>query len=428
MTISPPQLSDTTLAMAVGFAFLVPLAIAGLSLMSAGLGRSRSAAHVTISTLAVVAVAAVVHCLWGFGMQGDAVLPLRVLILGGKPWDWIGTAGIGMRGLSRAGDRVMIVAVLEMFGVGLAGLIPLSAAMDRWRLGAICASTVLLAGFTYPVLAHWVHGQGWLAQLGVQYGFGRGFIDGGGAASIQAVGGLTALSVVWILGPRRGKYSHDGMPAAIPGHNIVLVGFGCLLAWVGWIGLNSAFAIVFTGAGAAQAGLIAINLTLAAGSSALASLMTTRARFGRPDASLAANGWVGGLVAGSAGAGFFPPAAAILVGVVAGILVTYSADRFEFWLAVDDAGGAISAHAVAGFWGLLAVAPFGQGQWMAQLVGIATLLGFVLPVAYGLNWVLDRVWPQRVDVDGERQGLDVYELGSGAYPEFAVHSDEFIQR
>jgi Amt family ammonium transporter len=52
----------------------------------------------------------------------------------------------------------------------------------------------------------------------------------------------------------------------------------------------------------------------------------------------------------------------------------------------------------------------------------------VLPVTYGLNWILDRVWRQRVDIDGERQGLDLYELGSGAYPEFAVHSDEFVQR
>jgi len=62
------------------------------------------------------------------------------------------------------------------------------------------------------------------------------------------------------------------------------------------------------------------------------------------------------------------------------------------------------------------------------LVGIASLLGFVLPLTYGLNWLLNRFYPQRVDLEGERQGMDLYELGAGAYPEFVVHSDEFIQR
>jgi Amt family ammonium transporter len=69
----------------------------------------------------------------------------------------------------------------------------------------------------------------------------------GEPASIQVLGGLTALAVTWILGPRRGKYSADGMAPAIPGHNAVLVLFGCVLALVGWIGLNSAGAILFTG-------------------------------------------------------------------------------------------------------------------------------------------------------------------------------------
>jgi ammonium transporter, Amt family len=68
------------------------------------------------------------------------------------------------------------------------------------------------------------------------------------------------------------------------------------------------------------------------------------------------------------------------------------------------------------------------GQWLAQLVGIATLIGFVLPLTYGLNWLIDRVSPQRVDAEGERQGMDLYELGAGAYPEFIVHSDEFTER
>ena len=65
---------------------------------------------------------------------------------------------------------------------------------------------------------------------------------------------------------------------------------------------------------------------------------------------------------------------------------------------------------------------------MAQLVGIATLLGFVLPLTYSLNWLLNRFYTQRVAPEGERQGMDLYELGAGAYPEFMTYTDGFTQR
>jgi Amt family ammonium transporter len=144
-----------------------------------------------------------------------------------------------------------------------------------------------------------------------------------------------------------------------------------------------------------------------------------------------------------------PPAAAILIGLVAGIAIPLAIENLELRLGIDDPGGAISVHAVGGLWGILAVGLFGrfpapvlntadalagrgtlgdEGQWLAQLIGLATLLGLVLPLVYGVNWVLNRLVPQRVALEGERQGLDLHELGAGAYPEFLTHTDEFLQR
>jgi Amt family ammonium transporter len=415
---------------------LVPLAMAGLALINNGLGRSRSAAHAMLASLCVTSVAFIVYVVCGFSWAGFAGGPAHLLTIGGKSWNWIAAQPFFLRGLELDGSPASLALLLQMFGAGLAALIPLSAATDRWRLGASCASTAILAGCTYPIFAHWVWGGGWLAQLGVNYGLAAGFLDTGGAASIQVVGGLTALALVWILGPRRDKYSSEGMPAAIPGHNLVFVGFGCFLAWLGWLGLNSAGAILFLHVLPGRVVLVAINTTLSAAVSALTAVAITRIRFGRPDASISANGWVGGLVASSAAAALLNPAASLLIGLVAGILVTFAVDWFEVWLTVDDPGGAIPVHAVAGLWGLLAAGLFANlsgrdsahGQWLAQVVGIATLLGFVLPLAYSLNWLLNRVYPQRVDLDGERQGMDLHELGAGAYPEFVVHTDEFTQR
>ena len=58
----------------------------------------------------------------------------------------------------------------------------------------------------------------------------------------------------------------------------------------------------------------------------------------------------------------------------------------------------------------------------------ATLLGLALPVFYMWHRLLNRVFPQRVSDEGERQGMDLHELGAGAYPEFVVHREDFGQR
>ena len=391
-----------------------------------------------MSALCVVSVACLVYFICGRSWQGSLGEQAHTVLIKGKAWDWLGAAPAFFAGLFPAAGQphayALLTAWMGMIAVALAGLIPLGSGAERWRLNSICASTALLAGCTFPVFAHWAWGGGWMAKLGVNYGLGMGYVDAGGAGVIHASGGLTALAMVWILGPRRGKYGSDGMPMAIPGHNAVLVLTGCILAAAGWLGLNGAGAILFAGVEPGQVALVAVNTILAASAGALAAAVITRARFGMPDASLSANGWVGGLVAVSAGCAFLPSAAAVLVGLIAGALVPFSVEVLELRLEVDDPGGSISVHAVAGIWGVLAVGLFGRfpgnssGQFIAQLVGVATLFGFVLPVSWGANYLLNRFVPCRATREGERQGMDLFELGAGAYPDFITHNDEYSSR
>ena len=158
----------------------------------------------------------------------------------------------------------------------------------------------------------------------------------------------------------------------------------------------------------------------------LATFAVTQIRFGKPDASLCANGWMAGLVASSACAGLVTPLAAIFIGLIAGIVTPLLVELFELALSIDDPSGAITVHGAGGLWGLLAAGIFAPqtGQLLAQLLGIATLLGLILPLVYLLFWLLNRVLPFRVDPDGERIGMDLHELGGGAYPEFVIHRDE----
>ena len=192
--------------------------------------------------------------------------------------------------------------------------------------------------------------------------------------------------------------------------------------------------MLFNGVPAERAGLIVVNTLLSAASAGLAVGVITQIRFGKPDASLCANGWVGGLVSVSAVSPFVVPAAAILIGLLGGCVVALAVEWLEVRFGVDDPAGAISVHAVGGLWSIFAVGLFARvppasgpesGQWVAQLVGIATLVGYVLPMAYGLHWLLNRIHPMRVVLEGERQGLDLHDLGAGAYPEFVTHTDEF---
>jgi Amt family ammonium transporter len=64
------------------------------------------------------------------------------------------------------------------------------------------------------------------------------------------------------------------------------------------------------------------------------------------------------------------------------------------------------------------------GQLVAQLVGIAAFVGLALPLLYLLFRLVNRFVPFRVEQDGERIGMDLHELGGGAYPEFVIHRDD----
>jgi Amt family ammonium transporter len=170
----------------------------------------------------------------------------------------------------------------------------------------------------------------------------------------------------------------------------------------------------------------AVNTLLAASGAALATLTVTRYRFGKPDASLCASGWLAGLVTSSACAAVVSPLAALFTGVVAGIITPLLVEVLELAISIDDPTGAIAVHGASGLWGLFAAGLFApqHGEFLAQMVGIAALLGFFLPLVYGIFAVANRLLPFHVEPDGERLGMDLHELGGAAYPEFVIHRDD----
>jgi len=428
MTTTPVALpfSEAAFALTLALLFMAPLAIAGVALINTGLGRSRSAAQSLLGNLAILAVSAIVFALIGATFAGVSGAAGHSFQLGGKPWGWLGAGPLFLSGLGSAAPQAQLVLLLEFLAVAFAGMVPWGSGADRCKLTAGCGVAAVMAAIVFPLAAHWIWGGGWLAQLGVNFSLGTGFIDGGGAGTVHVLGGFSALALIWTVGPRKGKFPKEGLATALPGHNSVYVLFGCLLALVGWLAWNVAGAVLFLHAPLASLPVIAVNTLLSASGAVVATFAVTRIRFGKPDASLCANGWLAGLVASTACAGVVTPVEALLVGVIAGIITPLLVELLELALSIDDPSGAITVHAAGGLWGLIAAGLFAPqaGQLIAQLVGIATLLGLVLPLVYLLLWLLNRVLPFRVDPDGERIGMDLHELGGGAYPEFVIHRDE----
>jgi len=427
MTPAPAAaMSEAVFALTLALLLLAPLAIAGIALINAGLGRSRSAAQALLGNLALGAIAVIVFALVGASFAGTLGTSEAAFHVAGKTWGVLGLGPFLMHGLGSATPQAQLALLFEFMAVAMAAMIPWGSGADRWRLAAGCASAAVLAGIVFPLAANWIWGGGWLAQLGANFGLGAGFLDAGGAATVHTLGGLSALALVWIAGPRRGKFPREGLSTAMPGHNAVYVLFGCLLALVGWLAWNAAGAVIWLHAPLATLPGTAINTLLSAAAALLATFTVTRVRFGKPDASLCANGWLAGLVTSTACAALATPAEAIFAGAVAGFFTPLLVEVLELAISIDDPSGAIAVHGASGLWGLVAAGFFApqSGQLLAQLVGIAALLGLALPLVYLLFALLNRVVEFRVDPDGERIGMDLHELGGGAYPEFVIHRDE----
>ncbi len=423
--VMSPVMSEAVFALALALLLIAPLAIAGVALINTGLGRSRSAAQALLGNLAIVAVTAIVFALVGASIAGVLGGAEMIVHASGKTWSVAGASPLLLSGFASAMPHMQLAVVFEFLSVAMVALIPWGSGADRLRLSAGCAAAAVTAAFVFPLAAHWIW-SGWLATLGINFSLGTGFLDPGGAATVHALGGLSALAVVWITGPRRGKFPKEGLSTAMPGHSAAYVLFGCFVALVGWLAWNAAGAIIWLHAPLSALPVTVVNTLLCAAGALAATFTITRIRFGKPDASLCANGWLAGLVASSACAAIVGPGAAIFIGIIAGVITPLLVELLELALSIDDPSGAIVVHGAAALWGIFAAGLFAHaaGQVLAQLIGIAALLGIFLPLVYLLFALLNRVVPFRVDPDGERIGMDLHELGGGAYPEFVIHRDE----
>ena len=436
--------------------FLVMFMQAGFALVETGLCRAKNANHTMMMNFMVYGFGLFAYWVCGFALQmggvgavgnlgGTAPLSGEFTInLLGKTWGLFGTNGFFLSGVTYD-VGVMVMFLFQMVFMDTTTTIVTGAAAERWKFAAFAISTFFLGALTYPIFANWAWGGGWLSQLGANFGLGHGYCDFAGSGVVHAVGGLTALALGMILGPRLGKYNRDGSANAIPGHDIVLVLAGCFILAFGWFGFNPGSTLGASGNGGLRIGSIAVNTMLAGCMGSFGALLYMWIRYGKPDASMSGNGLLAGLVAITAPCGFVNPTGSVIIGLIAGMLVCLAVEFFDRVAKVDDPVGAISVHGVNGMWGVIAVGLFADGtsnyggswngvggsvtglfygggasQLIAQMIGVVTLLGFVFTLSFVFNLFVDFAVGQRVSAASELEGLDIPEMGALGYPEFAL--------
>jgi len=426
--------------------FLVMFMQLGFAMLETGFTRAKNAVNTMAMNLVIYPIGLVGFWLTGYALMmggvsqwpslGTSGIPSRELSIsiGGHPFGLIGAHKFVLLSVSHDPGSLAMFLFAAVF-MDTAATVPTGAMAERWKFSAFFLYGLFMSMFLYPLYGNWVWGGGWLAQMGVNLGLGHGHVDFAGSSVVHMTGGVTALAGAMVLGPRIGKFRRDGAIGALPGHNLPMAMAGTLILAFGWFGFNAGSTLA---ASDARIGVIAANTMLASAAGALAALLYLWQRYAKPDVAMACNGLLGGLVAITAPCAFVTPAAAVLIGAIAGLLVVAAVLTLERRLRVDDPVGAIAVHGVCGAWGALALGLFADGsygdgwngvrgpvrgllfgdpgQFVAQLIGVSVNAIVVFALALAFFVLLERTIGNRVAAEVEWTGLDALEMGSDAYP------------
>jgi Amt family ammonium transporter len=410
-------------------AFLVFFMQAGFAMVEAGFTRAKNAVNILMKNLMDFSVGTLAFFLVGFGLMfGDK---------GGS-----GLFGQSLFALSdTTGDSWNYTFLLfQTVFAATAATIVSGAMAERTKFTGYLIYSVFVTLLIYPIFGGWAWGSLLMAEgTGWLENFGPGFCDFAGSTVVHSVGGWVALAGAIVLGARIGKYGPGKKPRAIMGHNIPLAALGVFILWFGWFGFNAGS----TTTGDGSIGRIAVTTNISAAAGAIMAMFTAWAIFKKPDASMALNGALAGLVAITAGCATVTPMGALLIGAAGGVLVVLSVIFIDRVLHVDDPVGAVSVHGVCGAWGTLACGLLnaekvlgigeengglfyeggGTAQLVAQLVGVGTAFIWAFGVGLVLFFVISKTTGLRVSRTEELRGLDVGEHGMEAYSGFQIFSN-----
>jgi ammonium transporter, Amt family len=423
-------------------AFLVFGMQVGFTMLEAGFCRSRETVNVLMECIVDTCLCGLLFYAFGFAFMfshGNGFIGLNWFFLQGAPATYETT-----------GVAFLAFWLFQFAFADTCSTITSGAMIGRTGFVGDLVYSVGVSGFIYPIIGHWAWGpDGFLATMGSANNFlpwlGTSFHDFAGSTVVHTIGGFIALAGSIVLGPRLGRrFKRDGGGPMFP-HDLTIAASGGLILWFGWYGFNpgsTLSAMDFEGIGR-----VAANTTLAACAAGLIAMAVAYSMSKKWDMSFTINGFLAGLVAITCPCYWVSPTGAILLGGIAGVVVVLGVELLE-WLRIDDPIGAVPVHGMCGIWGTLSLGLFATGQYgstgpfaadnsaplkglfygggttvlMAQLAGSIIVTVSTFAVAMALMYAVNAMGILRVSKDGEQQGLDLYEHGISAYPEYVISS------
>ena len=372
---------------------------AGFAFLGAGLIRSKNTVNYMTKSFLDFCIASLGF--WAFGFA--------LMMGGGAASGFIGSDGFFLIDFS---DGELVGWLFQMVFAGTAATIIAGAIAERTRVNAYFAYSFIVGAVVYPIYGHWAwSGEGWLTQIG------PGFADYAGSGVVHMIGGFLALAGAIVVGPRIGF--REGME--MKGHNIPFVVIGTFILFFGWFGFNI---------NSDTLGLNAVNTLLAGAAGATSAIYVAMMRSGKADIEMGANGALAGLVGITAPCAYVDPWAAVVIGLIAGVIMLFGVSFIKNVLKVDDPVGAISVHGICGAWGLIAVGIFAAGhngveglivgnteQIVPQVIGMLVAIGGGLGAGLALFKFIDMTIGLRASDEMQMEGLDMPEHGALAYPE-----------
>ncbi len=410
--------------MLVSCALVLMMTGPGLALFYGGLVRRKNVLATMMQSFIMIAAISVLWAVLGYSLAFSA----------GNPF--IGGFGHAfLRGVGAAPNADYAPTIPHqtfmlfqlMFAIITPALIT-GAFAERMKFSAMFLFLVLWSLLIYDPLAHMVWGKGGFfnASLG-----GRiPALDFAGGTVVHISSGVSALVCALYLKRRLG-YPHEPMPP----HSVVLSFIGACMLWVGWFGFNAGSAL--SSGALATSAFAATHFAAAAGT--LGWLLAEWRRNGKPSVLGAISGAVAGLVAITPGSGFVSPMAAIIVGLLAGLVCYTMVAKVKYRFGYDDTLDAFGVHGAGGTLGALLTGVFATRMINPSLkdaAGNALALGLIdgnrMQAAYQLaavlatwtlaaggTWALlklvDWLIGVRVEPAEEIQGLDISQHGEEGY-------------
>jgi Amt family ammonium transporter len=387
-------------------ALVLFMTIPGLSLFYAGLVRSKNVLSVLMQCFALTCLMSLVWFAVGytiaFGSDG---------VEQGK---WIGDFGnmffanIGMDSVTGTVPATLFAIFQMTFAIITPALI-VGGFAERMRFSAMLLFSTLWLIFVYSPICHWVWGGGWLGEMGLQ--------DFAGGTVVHITAAVAALVAAVMMGPRRGFGT-----VAMPPHNLTLTVAGAGMLWVGWFGFNAGSAVAADGSAAMA--MLVTHLSASAG--ALSWMAMEWLRHGKPSMLGTVTGMVAGLGTITPASGSVGPAAAVVIGLTAGVVCYFATNYLKNKLKVDDSLDVFPVHGVGGMLGTLLAGVFCStqlgifsgngfsegissigGQLMVQGTGVIATLLYTAVVTFILLKIVGSLVGLRVDEEEETQGLDL---------------------